>query len=1117
MGFSASRRILATVCWVSLSGSFVAAQESTPAAAPAPAVPAAKSPDKPAVAPAGKPAQVMPELYYLKDKNGNLQAVPGFTFEDFEELYRLKNQLAEGDQKPRYTLENISAAGTASPNHAELVLGFRIVVRDKDWVRVPLRLDAAVLREPPQYQGSGEYFLHFEDNGQGYVVWIRGDPSQPHQLTLKVLAPLAGGGSESRLKLSLPRANASQLKLQVPLARAVATASDGATVLSADPAAGNATEFTVAGLGGDFSLSWREAANVSGSASAVLEATGEILSRVDSRSVGTEARLTVRSLTGPFDRFRVRLPQGAEPVIGNPSEYTLVPVVEKASEGAAARTNLVEVKLKNKTTGPVEIRLLTEQPHDAVKTSELLELAGFEVVGAVRQAGFIAVQVAGDWQVVWGERRRVRQVDELPRSLQREEVAAGFEYFSQPCSLQAKLLPRKTRIGVEPEYLVFVDPNQVRLEARLKYAIRGAKVLALDVELPGWQIDEIGPANQVAVDGIAAGTGSVVSIPLLQQSLGEIEIQLRAHQPLAAAARSLSVSLPRPRVNSLGPAVVAVVPADNVELTPRAEETVGLRRQQGAPPAALPPRQQAALFYRSEAADAKFVADLQVHARSVAVDVSSRIDLTQKQGRVEQTLSYRVAYEPLDRLILEVPRSLADPEKLEVELGGQPLAPVALPDETPGDEARRPARMRVTLPLARIGAWELKVRYPVPEGKPPRGKGLSLSVPLVLPGDGVLASHELIVMPAPGLKVLPDEKAWRTPGDSAPRPAARGELRFVTKDRVAQAVLAVQPDGLAAKNSTLVERVWVQTWLSPTARQDRAVFRFTSSEDHFALTLPAGTIVGRSEVLLDGKSISPAAAVNGRLTIALPADAPSRRHVLELWYHFPGSEGRSRSFAIELPKPGDGVPVRRMYWQLVLPQDEHLIVVPAELTRECAWGWQGLCWGRQPLLEQFQLETWASASRQTDLPDGTNRYLFSVAGSPGIVELWTVSRSLLVLIASGAALVVGLLLIYVPLARGPGALLVVALGLLTAAAVYPEAALLVAQAASFGMVLALMAGVLEGIARRRRGRRTSPADSSSILDRASTEVQFRLPKAGPPGSTETAAAVLATPAPEPKP
>ena len=66
---------------------------------------------------------------------------------DFDELYKLKHQLAQGEQRPRYSIQQVSASGAVAGNYAELTVQFRVFVREDQWTRVPLRLDQALLRE----------------------------------------------------------------------------------------------------------------------------------------------------------------------------------------------------------------------------------------------------------------------------------------------------------------------------------------------------------------------------------------------------------------------------------------------------------------------------------------------------------------------------------------------------------------------------------------------------------------------------------------------------------------------------------------------------------------------------------------------------------------------------------------------------------------------------------------------------------------------------------------------------------------------------------------------------------------------------------------------------------
>ncbi len=77
----------------------------------------------------------------------------------------------------------------------------------------------------------------------------------------------------------------------------------------------------------------------------------------------------------------------------------------------AKKGQLYEVRLKVKTVGPLDLRLVTERPYNVGPQDEMLELAGFDVQGAVSQWGYVSVQVLGDWQVIWGTPRNIRQIE----------------------------------------------------------------------------------------------------------------------------------------------------------------------------------------------------------------------------------------------------------------------------------------------------------------------------------------------------------------------------------------------------------------------------------------------------------------------------------------------------------------------------------------------------------------------------------------------------------------------------------------------------------------------------------------------------------------------------------
>ena len=1029
----------------------LAAQEAGPPAAAG----KEKAPPAESAEPAARPVEEShPSIFYLKDKQGNLQAVPNFTLEDFEELYKLKHQLVEGDPRPRYSLQQMLATGTVNAaGQAELTVQCRILVRDEQWTRIPLRLDQAVLREPAQYQGPGEHFVTFEGEGEGYVAWIRGPAEQSHQLTLKMLVPVTALGPEMRLRLLAPRATASELRFKVPYAKAAAKVSEGATLQPSHTGA-QETELVAVGLSGDFELTWRPPDALPGKPAA-LEAFANIASRLDAHGVETEATLSVRSYGEAFDRFRVRLPPDAELTPGNPNGYTLTVIDAGHGTNGAARSRTVEVQLARRTVGPVEIHLSTKREADMSRGDAWLELAGFEVPEAARQWGTIAVSVAGDWQVLWGSSRGVRQIDQPPEALRQKDVVAAYDYFSQPLSLTARLVTRKTRIGVEPEYVVQVDSDQIHLDARLRYAVRGAKVSAVDIAMPEWQIDEVGPDSVVAVDGVPTGAaGAMLSLPLVSPTIGPFEIRLKAHRPLAADAKSFSIVLPQPQASAPAAAVVAVVPADNVEIVPGSQTTTGLLRQQAAVPLELPVRQQETLFYRSAAPKAVFSAEVRRHRQRITASVNSQVTLEPAGGRVVQKFSYVIAYEPTDFFLLEVPRELAAPGRLALSCEDQVLAPVVLGDEA--DDGANPVRIRVALPKSCIGRCELTARYAL---TPFAKGGGDLHIPLAMPLEAEFAGNNLAI--APGAEQDIDVAAgdWTLIDGPLNQTASPRTRELSATKPVGQVVVKLRGEGGDA--AVVVEREWLQTSLtrSGSVRQDHLFVQFTTRRRQIEITLPPGAARDQATVQLNGSPVAAGTEGDRILTVPLSADGEPPRYALSVQYHADGPAAWRGAKRLDFPRLGDDAWTVRMYWQLLLPSEEHLIVAPRGFTSEFVWHWNSFYFGRQPVMGQADLEAWMGLHNPGNTPalSGMNSYLFSSLGPVDSCEIVTAGRSTIVLLASGLVLLAGLALIYIRAARRPAVLLAAAVLLAGGAAISPELAVVAAQASAVGLVLVVLA------------------------------------------------------------
>ena len=114
----------------------------------------------------------------------------------------------------------------------------------------------------------------------------------------------------------------------------------------------------------------------------------------------------------------------------------------------------------------------------------------------------------------------------------------------------------------------------MQLHAKWKYNVRGPKLRSLRIELPGWEIDAVS-SDSAGIGQSRCGLGNrgtVSTIPLAAASRRTIRYYATGSPDLRRVPESdLSFVVPRPHGDTVNQAIVAVLPADNVELSPRAD------------------------------------------------------------------------------------------------------------------------------------------------------------------------------------------------------------------------------------------------------------------------------------------------------------------------------------------------------------------------------------------------------------------------------------------------------------------------------------------------------------------------------------------------------------------
>ena len=220
----------------------------------------------------------------------------------------------------------------------------------------------------------------------------------------------------------------------------------------------------------------------------------------------------------------------------------------------------------------------------------------------------------------------------------------------------------------------------------------------------------------------------------------------------------------------------------------------------------------------------------------------------------------------------------------------------------------------------------------------------------------------------------------------------------------------------------------------------------------------------RAQLLVNGEAVRMRNAGDDWWAVDTKPTTPDSL-LVEFFYPF-----RQRStpgmMTMQLPEIDTAGWTRKIYWHLVLPGHEHLVIGPSSLQAEHRWRRKGMTIARRIEKDQAWLEEWAQGSSQTS-PDGeVNQYLFSGFGeSPGMT-LRTATRKTLLLWGSGLCLVVGLLWKVVSSLPLRWMLAPIAVLATAAAWVYPSTTLVVLQAAALGLVLLAVARILDWMINR---------------------------------------------------
>ncbi len=928
--------------------------------------------------------------------------------------------------------------------------------------------------------------------------------SRQYALTLRLcFAVETLGLDEYRLKATFPPSVHSQMTLTTSPSDArlevVKGAIKGAPETTVDE---TTSELKLHGLGrgGETTeIAWRKAESQPLASDVVYQVEDASIDvRLDARETVYEATLPIRSFGGETDVFSIRLParasldQNAVVATGaNGAAFEIYGVrtldeTPDADAGDAAPT--VEIRLAQKTAAATlelkaRVPAPSESPSNAAATPR--EISGFEVVGAQKQHGRVKIAKAEglDFNVVpnFGARAEVESGVAL------EEGEELYSFFSQPFSLDARPFVRRVVVNVKPEYQAVVGENDATLRAKFQYSIYGAKISEFRVRLRDWNFVDVATDGVVDVARVYPNetTGETI-FPLTTPTDGVVEFELVAARELGKTEDdAFSFPLPTPSGAWLEPATVVVVPVDAVELTPTLENCVDLTPKSIralAPTLELPKTQQSPVAYQTRRRADKpneeptlFAGRVKKQAQKIEIDAKTNVRVDERGAqRVEQTFVYRVEREPLDSISLTTPTKLLEPGRasnFKIFVDGKAVPSQRLLVEKIDDKFSRRRVLLTDSP--KIGACVVSLQYDGETLALEPGVTTKIEFNLTQPEEETLLSNELTIRAPLGVSleyVENNERFWRLE-ESGTSPDGRSTFaRYASATREFLAAFGGSLDAKDNLGAAIVDRAWLQTWVSGATRVDRAAYRISGARDRLEIRLPDGVRQDRVAVSLDGVPFSNVADAQnglfsdaGTLVVPISESARDREFVLELSYVVDGAGLDANRWRVQFPRfVDDSIWTRRSYWQILTPRDRHVVVEPSNWTPEHALRRDGFLgsYRRVASISPTELCAWVGVPEREPIPPEVNSYLFGGFGQPESSRLLVADRALLVLLGSGAALAIGLGLLYVPFVRSRSALFALALTTTALVSLRPYLAFLFLQTTVFGVLLTLGAALL---------------------------------------------------------
>jgi len=479
-----------------------------------------------------------------------------------------------------------------------------------------------------------------------------------YEIKLKFILPIAEDDGQSRISGSFPRAAASRLVMTLPGEGLELESRRGA--FTSRPLGGQTEVSMVFGLDYESDFSWG-LPQAKTEMTPMLLADTELRSVIRSGSVASTAKVTLRVMRAPLSDFVISVPIGQE-ILGvsgvGLKSWNVVP-------GADSRTNI-----SLQTEKPVKESLVVDVTLESAIASLPLEvnLPDLQVVGAAYARGTATVLTEPQFDVT------SKTLEAVARSSEALTLADGtlpvgkFRLLKQPYRLTAMVEEAKPQVEVSSLTHTEILRDAQSLAVDFHYAVRRVGIFETRITLPkGLEVSTVTSLaiGEWKVEPSTAESGGTLVAKLQKQTLGDFDLKVTGRILRATPVEDVTLPLFTPE-GSRHEAKLGVAVHSSLEANTKAPGDLQQEDVNALPPVAKgSTTTELVLAFRYR--DAAKAATLSFKPRDpqVTAEVLTRLEAREQSTRHLWFIHLDIAYAAVDRVVIAVPKAVADQVRLE--------------------------------------------------------------------------------------------------------------------------------------------------------------------------------------------------------------------------------------------------------------------------------------------------------------------------------------------------------------------------------------------------------------------------------------------------------------------